>query len=88
MPPPPCWPYLLAHSRYHFVELSYGKMTRSVRLPETVDTANASAGYTSGVSTVTFPNKEPPTISRLQIPVVGADGRDGKVPIEGNKEDI
>ena len=59
-------------------------MTRSVRLPETADTANASAGYTSGVLTVTFPKKEPPAARRLQIPVVGGDERDGKASIEGN----
>eukprot|EP00903_Cladosiphon_okamuranus_P009571 g9113.t1 len=71
-------------TKYHFVERSYGKMTRSVRLPETADTAKASAGYTSGVLTVTFPKKEAPVARRLQIPVVGGDGRDGKVSIEGN----
>eukprot|EP00752_Nemacystus_decipiens_P010196 g9086.t1 len=70
--------------KYHFVERSYGKMTRSVRLPETADASNASAGYTSGVLTVTFPKKESPAARRLQIPVVGGDGGDGKAPIEGN----
>ena len=58
-------------------------MTRSVRLPDTADTANASAGYTSGVLTVTFPKKEPRPSRRLQIPVVGGDGSDGKVSIKG-----
>eukprot|EP00752_Nemacystus_decipiens_P010190 g9080.t1 len=75
--------------KYHFVERSYGKTTRSVRLPETADTANASAGYTSGVLTVTFPKKQPPAARRLQIPVVGGDGGNGNdAPAsEGNMED-
>eukprot|EP00903_Cladosiphon_okamuranus_P009568 g9110.t1 len=68
--------------KYHFVERSYGKMTRSVRLPETADTANASASYTSGVLTVTFPKKEAPPARRSQIPVVGGGGSDGKVSIK------
>ena len=70
-------------NRYHFVERSYGKSTRSVRLPETADAENAIAGYSAGVLTVTFPKKEAPTARRLQIPVMGGDGRDGAAPIEG-----
>eukprot|EP00752_Nemacystus_decipiens_P010200 g9090.t1 len=69
--------------KYHFVERSYGKMTRSVRLPETADTANASASYDSGVLTVTFPKKEAPATRRRQIPVLGGGESGGSVSIKG-----
>ena len=77
---PPCRLVISISNRYHFVERSYGKSTRSVRLPETADTANATAGYYAGVLTVTLPKKEAPAARRLQIPVVGGDG---KAPTEG-----
>ena len=66
---------ILISNRYHFVERSYGKSTRSVRLPETADTSKATAVYSAGVLTVAFPKKEAPAARRLQIPVVGGDGK-------------
>lgn len=70
--------------RFHFVERSFGRMTRSVRLPEAADTTNASAAYTAGVLTVTLPKREPPASKRLRIPVGGTARSDGvKVSIEG-----
>ncbi|CAM9878466.1 unnamed protein product [Scytosiphon promiscuus] len=69
--------------KYHFVERSYGKMTRSIRLPETADTAKAAADYNAGVLNITFPKRDAPGPRRLQIPVGGTgSGDDGKG--EGN----
>ncbi|CAM9878535.1 unnamed protein product [Scytosiphon promiscuus] len=62
--------------KYHFVERSYGKMTRSIRLPETADTSNATADYSAGVLNITFPKREAPTPSRLQIPIGGTGSSD------------
>ncbi|CAN0276069.1 unnamed protein product [Ectocarpus sp. 8 AP-2014] len=74
--------------KYHFVERSYGKTSRSVRLPEAADTANANADLTDGVLTITFPKKEAPVSSRFRIPLGGGGGveggsGDGKVSIKG-----
>ncbi|CAM9171589.1 unnamed protein product [Hapterophycus canaliculatus] len=69
--------------KYHFVERSYGKMARSIRLPETADVENANAGYEAGVLTITFPKRNAPAPHRLQIPVSGTAGSDVKVSIEG-----
>ncbi|CAM9443096.1 unnamed protein product [Ectocarpus sp. 6 AP-2014] len=75
--------------KYHFVERSYGKTSRSVRLPEAADTATANADLTDGVLTITFPKKEAPVSSRFQIPLGGGSGvgggsGDGKVSIKGD----
>eukprot|EP00904_Undaria_pinnatifida_P009085 jgi/Undpi1/5306/HiC_scaffold_2.g00587.m1 len=65
--------------KYHFVERSYGKTTRSIRLPETADFSKANAEYTSGVLTLTFPKKEvAETARRIKIPIEDGTG-DGKV---------
>lgn len=56
------------------MERSYGKMTRSIRLPETADTAKATADYTAGVLTISFPRRDAPVPRRLQVPV-GDTGR-------------
>ncbi|CAN0404304.1 unnamed protein product, partial [Scytosiphon promiscuus] len=70
--------------RYHFVERSYGRMTRSIRLPDAADTTKATADYTAGVLTVTFPKREPPASKRLRIPVGGTTRHnDVKVSMEG-----
>ncbi|CAM9133308.1 unnamed protein product [Ectocarpus fasciculatus] len=70
--------------KYHFVERSYGKTFRSVRLPEAADSANATAGLTDGVLTVTFPKREAPASRRFRIPLgAGGGSGDGKIPIEG-----
>ncbi|CAN0044862.1 unnamed protein product [Ectocarpus sp. 12 AP-2014] len=74
--------------KYHFVERSYGKTSRSVRLPEAADTANAKADLTDGVLAITFPKKEAPASNRFRIPLGGGGGGgggsgDGKVSIKG-----
>lgn len=75
------------HHRYHFVERSYGKTSRSVRLPEATDITNANADLNNGVLTITFPKKETPVSSRFRIPLGGGGGGggsgDGKISIEG-----
>lgn len=78
--------------RYHYVERSYGKTTRSVHLPDAADIDNAKADYSNGVLTLSFPKKETPESRRLQIPVGdgssdggGGEGKQGKASIEGDK---
>eukprot|EP00904_Undaria_pinnatifida_P009083 jgi/Undpi1/5304/HiC_scaffold_2.g00585.m1 len=62
--------------KYHFVERSYGKTTRSIRLPETADVSKANAEYNSGVLTLAFPKKEvPATARRITIPVGDGEGK-------------
>lgn len=67
------------NNRYHFVERSYGKTTRSIRLPETADASKANADYTGGVLTLTIPKREVAATHRIRIPV--KDGGGNKVSI-------
>lgn len=60
------------------MERSYGKTTRSVRLPGMVDTSKASAAYTDGVLKLTFP-KLGKSANHLQIAI-----DDEKASIEGS----
>nr|ACF06187.1 heat shock protein 20 [Fucus serratus] len=53
--------------KYHFVERSYGKTTRTVRLPDTADTSKARAAYVNGVLKLNFPKREPLSARRRQI---------------------
>ena len=69
-------PFYTTHpSRYHFVERSYGKTTRSIRLPETADASKANADYSGGVLTLTFPKREVAATRRIRIPVEGDGGK-------------
>ncbi|CAM9265129.1 unnamed protein product, partial [Hapterophycus canaliculatus] len=61
--------------KYHLTERPHGTMTRSIRLPEAADTANATAGYAAGVLTVTFPKRDSQVSKRLRIPVSGNASR-------------
>ena len=56
------------------MEHSYGKSTRSVRLPDMADTSKASAAYVNGVLKLNFPKREPPSARRLQIPIGDGEG--------------
>ena len=47
-------------AKYHRVERSYGKFTRSFRLPETADTEKINAAFDNGVLHVTVPKKPQP----------------------------
>ncbi|CAM9928864.1 unnamed protein product [Ascophyllum nodosum] len=60
--------------KYHFVERSFGKTTRSIRLPDTADTSKASAAYANGVLKLNFPKREPLSARRLQIPIGDGEG--------------
>jgi HSP20 family protein len=55
------------NSRTLMQERTYGKYTRSVRLPQAVDSANVSAEYAHGVLTLTLPKT--PEAQPRQIPV-------------------
>ncbi|CAM9805324.1 unnamed protein product [Discosporangium mesarthrocarpum] len=54
-------------ARYHFVERSYGKLSRSIRLPENMDIENADANYSNGVLHLSFPKKEVPAPRKIPI---------------------
>ena len=69
-----CVIYFARNLRYHFVERSYGKTTRSIRLPDTADTSKASAAYANGVLKLNFPKREPLSARRLQIPIGDGEG--------------
>ena len=43
---------------FHRIERSYGSFARYFTLPETVETENVRAEYSSGVLTITLPKKE------------------------------
>ena len=51
------------------MERSFGRTTRSVRLPDTADFSKASAAYVNGVLKLNFPKRELPSARRLQIPI-------------------
>ena len=50
-------------------EYSYGKFSRSVRLPEDLDLENVKATFKNGFVTVTLPRQEHPTAKSRRIPV-------------------
>jgi HSP20 family protein len=50
-------------------EYSYGKFSRSVRLPEDLETENVTAEFKNGFVTITLPRQPEPTPKVLRIPV-------------------
>lgn len=58
---------------YHLIERSYGTISRSFRLPDTVDPEKVTAGFDKGVLTVTLPKTgEPkPRVRRIDIAGTG-----------------
>ena len=53
-------------------EYSYGKFSRSIRLPEDLDLANVGAEFTNGFLTVTLPRAEQPAPKTLRVPIKNA----------------
>mmetsp|Transcript_13227 Transcript_13227/g.43112 ORF Transcript_13227/g.43112 Transcript_13227/m.43112 type:complete len:142 (+) Transcript_13227:222-647(+) len=45
---------------YHFVERSYGAVSRSLRMPETADLTSCKAKLNDGVLQITIDKREPP----------------------------
>ena len=54
---------------YHRVERSYGRFTRSFRLPDTVDEEKVSASYSNGVLEVILPKSEKAKPKQISINV-------------------
>jgi HSP20 family protein len=54
---------------YHFVERSYGCFSRSVTLPDTVETEKIEAAYKDGVLTVTMPKTAKAMEHSKRIPI-------------------
>jgi len=50
--------------QYHRVERSFGKLTRSMKLPATVDKENISANYENGCLQVVLPKRDPQQIEK------------------------
>ena len=50
-------------------EYSYGKFSRSIRLPEDLDLENVSAEFNHGFVTVTLPRMAQPTPKTLRVPI-------------------
>ena len=55
--------------RFHRVERSYGKYSRSFRLPESVDAAKIDAAYADGVLTLHLPKGAEQKPSTQEIPI-------------------
>ncbi|CAN0045489.1 unnamed protein product [Sphacelaria rigidula] len=72
--------------KFHYFERSYGKASRSIRLPQHADVSKGSADYSDGVLRLTFPKRASlPPSSRFKIPITGSDGSGsggGKLAIE------
>lgn len=67
--------------RYHLMERSYGRFTRSFRLPKGVDEAKISAKFQHGVLTVHIPKGALPQPKKIAINTVGlGDGRGSEHP--------
>jgi HSP20 family protein len=69
---------------YHFVERSYGRFQRSIRLPFPVDPEQVKARFENGVLTVTVPKSERQERSR-RIPVQGGAGEAQQVSGKSGK---
>jgi HSP20 family protein len=54
---------------YHFTERSYGAFSRSIRLPQEVQTDKVKASYTNGVVTITLPKSEEAKAKEVKIKV-------------------
>ena len=54
---------------YHFVERSYGCFSRSVSLPDTVETEKIVAAYKDGILTVTLPKTAKAMEQSKKIPI-------------------
>lgn len=52
---------------WHYHELRYGKFTRTVRLPESVDLDKAEATLQDGILTVTLPKAEPTPVRKIAV---------------------
>jgi len=52
---------------YHLVERSYGKFSRSVRLPSTVDPDRVEASYKDGILTITLDKTEQAKIKKIEV---------------------
>lgn len=55
--------------KFHRIERSYGKYSRSFRLPDSVDASKVEAAYTDGVLTVHLPKSagEQPSAQEIQV---------------------
>ena len=52
---------------YHLVERSYGKFSRSVRLPSTVNPDRVQASYKDGVLRITMDKTEPAKTKKIEV---------------------
>jgi HSP20 family protein len=52
---------------YHLVERSYGKFSRSVRLPSTVDPDRVEASYKDGILTIILDKTEQAKTKRIEV---------------------
>jgi len=55
------------NEKYHFVERSYGKFSRTMRLPAEVETDKADATYKDGVLKVTLPKSEATKPKKIEV---------------------
>lgn len=55
------------NEKYHCVERSYGKFTRTMRLPAEVETDKADATYKDGVLKVTLPKSEASKPKKIEV---------------------
>ncbi|MHB8636766.1 MAG: Hsp20/alpha crystallin family protein [Fimbriimonadaceae bacterium] len=58
-------------------EYSYGKFSRSIRLPEDLDLENVSAEFNNGFVTITLPRVAQPAPKSLRVPIKHAAKADG-----------
>lgn len=69
------------------MERSYGKATRSIRLPENAHVSKANAAYENGVLHLCIPKRTALPSSRFKIPISDSRaGSSGHVAIEGKAE--
>lgn len=62
----------ISEAKVYRREFSYGKMTRSMRLPEDLDFDSISASYENGFLTIRIPRVEQPKPTARRIPIEGA----------------
>ena len=68
----------LDEARYHCVERSYGRFSRSFRLPANVDEESISATFVNGLLVVELPKREEARPKSIRIPAGGAKPIDAK----------
>ena len=61
--------------QYHWIEQQYGSFTRSITLPQSVDTTKIEANYHNGMLELTIPKREEAKPRRIELKTTSSEPR-------------